>query len=233
MRLALRALTAVLLALVVGLIARRSGRADGRRWLRAADQRLEEATLRSPAGAWVYARVAPRIFRRLYADVVARARDASARSVLDVGSGPGELAIRLARRLRTGQVIGIDPSAAMIEVAASRAAQLGPTPVAVHFVRAVAEQLPFPSDSFDLVVSTAALHHFRDPGRALNEAWRVLRPGGRLLLYDLAPVTYGPAELRSIAQSVSLDWHGLVVDRPQGGWARWLFVRYTIEKPPG
>jgi ubiquinone/menaquinone biosynthesis C-methylase UbiE len=163
MRFVLRALTAVLLAVAVGLIARRSGRAHGRRWLRAADQRLEKTTLRSRAGASVYARVARGIFRRLNADVVARARDASARSVLDVGSEPGELAIRLARQLPTGQIIGIDPSAPMIEVAARRAAQLGPTPVAVHFVRAVGEQLPFPSHSFDLVVSTAALHHFRDP----------------------------------------------------------------------
>jgi ubiquinone/menaquinone biosynthesis C-methylase UbiE len=57
-------------------------------------------------------------------------------------------------------------------------------PAAVPLVRAFAERLPFAGGSFDVVVSASALHYFREPGQALEEMRRVLRPGGRLVVTD-------------------------------------------------
>lgn len=94
--------------------------------------------------------------------------------VLDVACGTGVLAREvLLRTGATGFVTGLDPSAGMLEVAK----QLLPD---VEWRQGVAESLPFPEASFDVVVSQFGLMFFDDRPEALREALRVLRPGGRL-----------------------------------------------------
>jgi demethylmenaquinone methyltransferase/2-methoxy-6-polyprenyl-1,4-benzoquinol methylase/phosphoethanolamine N-methyltransferase len=106
--------------------------------------------------------------------------------VLDVGCGTGALAIAAMRRAGpTGEVHGIDPSAEMIAVACGKAAKAG---VGAQFQTAVIESLPFPDGHFDLVLSSLMLHHLpADVKRAgFAEVRRVLKPGGRFLVVDLA-----------------------------------------------
>lgn len=91
--------------------------------------------------------------------------------VLDVASGPGYVAAAAARR--GAQVVGVDFSAAMVEHARGR------YPI-LEFREGDAEELPFASSSFDAVVISFGLLHLGRPERALAEAHRVLRPGGRV-----------------------------------------------------
>ncbi|MBI3977895.1 MAG: class I SAM-dependent methyltransferase [Chloroflexi bacterium] len=105
--------------------------------------------------------------------------------ILEVGSGPGRLAVLLARVAPSLAITGLDLSPAMVELAARRAARAG-LQERVQFEVGDVAALPFPDGSFDGVVSTASLHHWADPARGLAEIHRVLKPGGVALIYDIA-----------------------------------------------
>jgi SAM-dependent methyltransferase len=105
--------------------------------------------------------------------------------VLDVGCGPGRLAIPLARHGL--DVTGLDLDPAMIERARINAGRALGDDRRPSFVVGDAASLAFPDGSFDLVVSTMSMHHWEDPIAGLREIARVLRPGGRALVWDLRP----------------------------------------------
>jgi SAM-dependent methyltransferase len=126
--------------------------------------------------------------RRIAADVAAAA-PAGAR-VLEVGCGPGHLSIRLARQQGL-EVTGLDLDPAMIQRARANLDRLdrlghgdGRRP---SFLVGDVASLAFPDGSFDLVVSTLSMHHWADPAAGLAEVGRVLRPGGRALVWDFRP----------------------------------------------
>lgn len=102
--------------------------------------------------------------------------------VLDVGTGPGRLVAEIAGRRPGLDVVGIDPSADMLARARRRTAGFENA----RAVLAAAEDLPFEDGSIDAVVSSLSSHHWADAGAALAEQARVLRPGGRLWVLDLA-----------------------------------------------
>jgi ubiquinone/menaquinone biosynthesis C-methylase UbiE len=95
--------------------------------------------------------------------------------VLDLGCGTGQLAARLCTALPATEVVGCDYSEPMLRRAAGRRDRS-------RWVRADAAHLPFPDESVDAVVSTEAFHWFPDQAAALSECFRVLRPGGQLLV---------------------------------------------------
>jgi ubiquinone/menaquinone biosynthesis C-methylase UbiE len=99
-------------------------------------------------------------------------------AVLDVGCGPGA-AVRAAAP-SVSRAVGVDRSASMIDIARRRSRRFENTEFAVGG----AEQLPFPSDTFDRVWSIHSFHHWEDQVRGLRESQRVLRPGGRLLIVE-------------------------------------------------
>ncbi len=107
-----------------------------------------------------------------YADVLLdAARIEAGVRVLDLACGTGVVSAAAAGRW--AQPVGLDFAAAMLEIAS--AAHPG-----IRFEKGDAEALPFADASFDAAVSNFGVHHFPDPVRALTEARRVLRPGGRI-----------------------------------------------------
>ena len=109
-------------------------------------------------------------------------------TVVDVAVGTGLLA-REARRLMqgSGTLIGIDLSEAMLAVAQRT--------LDIPLVQGTAEALPLAADTADVVTMGYALRHVSSIDQVLHEAWRVLRPGGRLVLLEICPPTNRTAKL--------------------------------------
>lgn len=100
--------------------------------------------------------------------------------VLEVGCGTGVLARSLALRPDVGAVVGVDVAPSLLGKARDQAADL-PN---LTFREADARSLPFGDETFDVVVFYTTLTHVPGPERALDEAFRVLRPQGRLAVLD-------------------------------------------------
>ena len=131
------------------------------------------------------------LFRGVAADVAAAS--ATGARVLEVGCGPGHLSMRLAEQGL--EVTGLDLDPAMIARAQAKPTQADDTRRPSFVVGDVAA-LPFPDASFDLAVSTFSVHHWAEPATGLAEIGRVLRPGGRALIWDFkpggVPLPFGP-----------------------------------------
>lgn len=137
------------------------------------------------AGSRRYRRWAPRLLGGLYRavanEVVARQPHGT---VVDIGCGPGHLAVELGQRAPGLTVVGVDISADMIAQARDAAAQAG-LGARVRFEVADGAALPFTDGSVDLVVSTLSMHHWAQVVAVLTELARVVRPGGQVRIYDV------------------------------------------------
>jgi ArsR family transcriptional regulator len=111
-------------------------------------------------------------------------------ALLDIGTGTGRLLELVAPR--TGHALGVDMSRDMLALARARLAERGLAERAA-VRQADMYRLPFADASFDAVAMQMVLHYAEDPAAALAEAARVLKPGGVLLIADLAP--HGQAAL--------------------------------------
>jgi len=101
--------------------------------------------------------------------------------VLDVGCGTGYLLRRLADRCPgTEQLTGVDAAPGMIEVA-----EAATSDQRVRYLHGVVEDLPFPDETFDLVVTTTSFDHWSDQLAGLRECARVLTPAGHFVLVDM------------------------------------------------
>ena len=113
-------------------------------------------------------------------DIVAKMRTGT---VLDLGSGTGYLTVRIAGRAPSLRVYGIDLSRQMVRIARRHAEGIDNA----RFVFGNAARLPFKNNSIDLVVSTAASHHWKTPRLVFDECYRVLKTGGEAWVYDGCP----------------------------------------------
>lgn len=104
--------------------------------------------------------------------------------ILDAGCGAGDLAIELARGIPNAEIVGLDLSEPLLELARSSSAEAGLTG-RVSFEKGDIQQMPFQDGWFDVVVSLNTFHVVAGPVAMLNEIERVLSPAGRLLLSDI------------------------------------------------
>ena len=116
--------------------------------------------------------------RTVYRPVLEKLLALNWSSLLDVGDGTGEMLRMLAAARPEARYSGIDISPKMVETAGKK---LGG---AADLKQGDAENLPFGDNSFDIVICNDSFHHYPDPGKALSEFMRVLRPGGTLLVSD-------------------------------------------------
>ena len=104
--------------------------------------------------------------------------------VLDVGTGTASLAIGFAEGIPGVQVVGLDLSDVILELARDNA-QESEVSLRVSFQEGNVEDMPFEDDTFDLVISSNTLHLVDNPVDMFNEIHRVLKPQGRFLMSDL------------------------------------------------
>ncbi len=197
------------------------------RWL---DQR---SGIDGPSGARVYdallAPLADWLYQRVAADVASTMSDRIAPTIVDIGTGPGALLIAVAARCPTATIIGIDPAEQMRAAAARRLARANLADRVVVMAGA-AESLPLPDASVDLVVSSLSSHHWSEPATAIRELLRVLRPGGRALIYDLRFAGLTDEELDTLAKAVGIERAMITRQTLRGGLLR-LFAQVTLTAP--
>jgi ubiquinone/menaquinone biosynthesis C-methylase UbiE len=177
------------------------------------------------------------VFGRRY-DEIARAIAAEAPNggtVVDLGSGPGEVLVRLASLAPSLHLTGVDIDAGMVARAQRKAERrVSRGQAQLRFVVADAAALPIADESVDLVVSSYAVHHFPDRHAARAEIMRVLKPGGRAIIWDVASPHGAPAPTDGSPGHGAAHGHGAPAAHPAGalGMIRMLirFGRIPAER---
>lgn len=114
--------------------------------------------------------------------------------VLDIGCGAGVDTLMAARMVGPkGRVVGLDVTEEMIQRAGANLS-LVPSLNNVSFQVGETESLPFPDKEFDVIISNGVFNLTLNKAKALKETYRVLKPGGRLLLADMVLVAELPQE---------------------------------------
>ena len=106
----------------------------------------------------------------------------SGSTIVDLGTGPGILSIELHKLLPQAKIIGVDLSDDMLEIARKNADEARMSNYETRLGRA--EELPIESNSVNLVVTQSSFHEWEDQRKGLSEIFRILRPGGSLILKD-------------------------------------------------
>ena len=126
-------------------------------------------------------------------------------TVLDLGSGGGIDVLLSAKRVGpTGKAYGLDMTDEMLDLARRNAAEAGASNV--QFLKGEIESIPLPDASVDVIISNCVINLSADKDRALREAFRVLKPGGRFAVSDI--VVRGDVP-QAVRKSVEL-WVGCV-----------------------
>jgi ubiquinone/menaquinone biosynthesis C-methylase UbiE len=105
--------------------------------------------------------------------------------MLDLGTGPGDIPLMICQTVDTAEVVGVDAAKTMLRHAMAKTAENPQLAERIRWVEADVKDLPYPEATFDVVFSNTVLHHMPQPEKMLSEAWRVLKPGGALLIRDL------------------------------------------------
>jgi ubiquinone/menaquinone biosynthesis C-methylase UbiE len=148
--------------------------------------------------------------RKVHRNLIAQANLTPAQRILEIGCGTGNLLLQ-ARKLHPGvEGVGIDPDPRALALSRRKA---GRRKADIQFDQGFAEELPYPDGSFDRVLSAFMLHHVPSDAKlpAIQEARRVLKPGGSLHLVDFeqrGEHQHGAAGLHGLIASTVHSRHG-------------------------
>lgn len=143
--------------------------------------------------------------------IINRLGIAGTEKILDAGCGTGALLMALKERYSDIVAEGLDPDEMALEIAKKKSGKKG---LDIKWHLGFMEKMPFDDGSFDIVVSTLALHHVNPEKKlqALMECRRVLRPSGRMVLVDVSPDDTGLFG-RAIYKVMSMFEHLMKVDQ--------------------
>ena len=133
--------------------------------------------------------------------------------ILDVGTGTANLAIVIKKRSPNAEILGIDPDEKILKIAKSK---IKKEKLDIKFVKAFAQKLPFKKQSFDYVVSSFAIHHIPShlKNQAFSEMYRVIKPGGTILIIDIGVPKNLPAKIVgavfSLVEAVGPNLRGFI-----------------------
>lgn len=136
--------------------------------------------------------------------------------ILDIGTGPGQLLLAMRKVLLDATLVGVDISSSMVTQAQRNFGRCKQNS-RIYVQVADANALPFANGTFNCVVSTGSLHHWKNPIRALSETHRVLKPNGHALIYDL---------VRDMPKTVCKD-----IRTKFGGFRLALLWLHSFEEP--
>lgn len=172
------------------------------------DRILEPEIMDGVAEAAAYARADFSDSNQAYVADVVRSFPASLGQVVDLGCGPGDIDVRLARAAATTRIIGVDGSPAMLAIA-RQALHAAGLEAKVSFLEGRLPGVALPDGSFDLVLCKDMLHHLPDPQVLWSEVRRLGRAGAGVCVVDLCrPAT--PAAAHEIVERVSGAEHPLL-----------------------
>jgi arsenite methyltransferase len=150
--------------------------------------------------------------------------------VLDLGSGGGLDVLLAAQRVGPeGYVYGLDMTDEMLDVARRNAEKASASNV--EFIKGDIENIPLPNNSIDTIISNCVINLSPDKGQVLHEAFRVLRPGGRLAISDivvdgdLSGLPVSEAQIRA-----ALSWAGCIAGALTMDQYRQLLVQAGFER---
>jgi ubiquinone/menaquinone biosynthesis C-methylase UbiE len=139
--------------------------------------------------------------------------------ILDLGTGPGYLPIEIAKRSPAINIVGIDLTPKLIQMAQKNAIRVGLAD-RLNFQKGNAASLKFEDASFDMVISTGMLHSLKDPVKVFREIYRVLKKGGEAWIFD-------PAKISS--QIDKKKWTASLTFREK--FLLWIFKQLNLLEP--
>jgi ubiquinone/menaquinone biosynthesis C-methylase UbiE len=166
-----------------------------------------------------FGRLLTGLYRAIASDLATTLAGQSGLHIVDIGAGPGGLAVALAKMFPDGRITTVDIDADMASLATARMAREG-VGGRVRVSLGDVAALPLPDHSVDLVTSSFSVHHWPDAVAGFSEVHRVLRPGGRAIIYDLPDwwgrfETHAPALVEvataggfEVVESSHLRWPG-------------------------
>ncbi len=138
--------------------------------------------------------------------------DVSGGRILDIGTGTGQLPIKLAKVFPGVRVTGVDLSNEMLTLARKNAAECNLSD-RVTFERCDGKELPYPDGSFDLVISNFTLHHLEKPEIILNQALRMTGDNGTVLIRDILRPPLPLIRLLGLYMHIFLGYSSFITQR--------------------
>jgi len=165
-------------------------------------QRIPEPELMTDdAQCQAYASADFAVSNQTFVEIVRELIPATATNVLDVGCGPGDVMIRLARACPSLKITAVDGSPAMIQLAEKAIEESGLS-VSINALQGYVPGLPLSVGQFDAVLSKDFLHHLPDPMVLWREVRRLIKPGGLICVMDLRRPD-SPEAAQEIVQAVA------------------------------